>query len=201
MAAVDAAQHLRQREESARVEPLREVHVLQVVLQNVVRDGGYELLHLLEVARSAYHLARIQVAEFELAEAEFAQYDVLQLWQQRLRGLGDEASAERLRHGAVVHLRRLHDDGHPRSIRLDHLAEVNAGIALFVLRLVARVQYETNVRNYAQKVLLVAFVGLDRIFEVGRQQHFRAGALARYLLLFVIGILQELAVLQQQYFV
>ena len=72
MAAVDAAQHLRQREESARVEPLREVHVLQVVPQNVVRDGGYELLHLLEVARSAYHLARIQVAELELAEAELA---------------------------------------------------------------------------------------------------------------------------------
>ena len=53
------------------------MHVLQVVFQNVVGDGGYKFLHLFQVAGPSNDLARLQIAELELSEAELTQDDIL----------------------------------------------------------------------------------------------------------------------------
>ena len=197
VALVVAADGGRQREQTARVEPLGEVVLRGVVLEGVVGDGGNHLLHLLQVAGAADDGPRGGVLEDEVAEGELPGDVFVQLREQRLGVLGDEAHAQLAGNLLEFGLRRLQQDGHQRVVLADVTAEVDAGVALLALRGVVAVEDEAHVGDDAQQVVAVAVVEVDRLLVGGGQQNLGPRALAQHLLLLVERILQKFGVLQQ----
>ena len=94
VALVILADRRRQREQSPRVEPFREVILRGVVFERPVGDRGDHLLHLRQVLRAADLGARVWVLENEVAEGELFGDVVVQLREQRLGVLGDESRTQ-----------------------------------------------------------------------------------------------------------
>ena len=95
----------------------------------------------------------------------------------------------------------MHNNRHPRSLGLNHLANLDTRIATLILGFVARIDDKSHVGDYTQQILFIAVIYIDSIVIVGSQQHFRTRSFTADLLLLVVGIFQKLAILHKQYLI
>ncbi len=201
MAFVVASDSCRQREQTARIEPFRQVVLRSVVFEQFVRYSRDEFLHLGEVFGPSDFGARRQVTEHEVAERELRGDVFMELEQQRFRVLGDESDAQFAGCCGEPRLRRLQQYGHQRIVLADAAAEVDARIEFFGCGRIVAMQDESYIGDDAQQIVFVTVVEFGSFVVAGCQQDFRAGALAQHLLLLVERIFQEFGILQQQQFV
>ena len=199
--AVEGADRGRQREQTTRIEPLREVVLRGVILEHRVGDVGNQLLHIAQILGATDEGAVRWVLEYEIAKGKFALDIVGQLLVQRLRSLVDESHTKLLCVSLETLLGRLQQNGHQRIVVANQAAEVDACVLLLVRRTIGRVERKSDVRDDTQQVVFVALVDPHGVLVVGCQQDLRTGTLTQNLLLLVVGIFQELTILQQHKFV
>ena len=197
MCTVEGADRRRQREQTTRIEPLREVVVRGVMFEYRVGNLRNQFLHITQVLRATDQSTIDRITELEIAKRKLTSNVLGKLLVQRLRGFVQEADIEPLGLLAEALLGRLQQNGHQRVILTNQATEVDTRVLLFVGTAVGRAQREADVRNHSEQVVLIALIDLHGVLVVGRQKYLRAGTLALNLLLLVVGIFQKLTVLQQ----
>ena len=201
MGAIEGANRRCQWEQTARIEPLREVVLRGVILEYRVGDLRNQFLHIAQIFGASDQCAIDWIAELEIAKCELASDIVGQLLVEGLRVLLNKAHFELLGLLAETLLGRLQQNGHQWIIFTNQATEIDTRVLLFVRTAVGRAQRKTDVRDHTEQVAFVTLVDSNGVLIVGRQEDLRAGTLAQNLLLFVVGIFQKLTVLQQHKFV
>ena len=105
---------LRQREQSAAVQPTRHIVVRHMIQERLVRDVEHLVLQLLQILARHHHLAGLGVAETEITEAKTFGYLRPQVQQQRLTLFVQEHSVGFMGQTFVIAVRRLYDDWNKR---------------------------------------------------------------------------------------
>ena len=180
------------RKHGARIEKAREVVVRKVVAQSLVGNVVEVLLEVFKVGDAQYFLARLRVADNEIAKSELVHNDLAQVLRVSLRVFMDKRHAEPFGIVGVASLARFENEGQVRVALLYHFGQGIARERVFL-----SVSHKTHVGNDAEEVVAVVFEHLGSLFERACQHNFGAAAHTQRLEVLVEGFFRELAALFQ----
>ena len=191
----DRAEKVPDGKNTAAIEPAGDVVLVGQLPQGAVGHPGDHLLELIEVAGTRGDTTGLGIGHDEIAETELPADVFRHLLREGLGALVYKAHPQLLGHRPHAFLRGLHQERHRRVLMPHQTAEVDAGVDLLLLGLVAAVDDETDVGDNADDVGLVFLVVVVGFVVAGRHQDFGAGALAEVLLFLVERVPHRLAVL------
>ena len=96
-----------------------------------------------------------------------------------------------------VRLRRLKKNRHHRVILLDMTDQCHTSIKYLLVRSFVLMLGESDIRDYAEQVILILLIHVQRIIVVGGKKNLWSGPLADIALLLIDGFCKELVGLHQ----
>ena len=160
---VDVAERVADAEQTAAVEPARDIVPACEIAQGLVGHGLDQTFELVEIAGAGCLLPGQRVGDYEVAERELAGDVFAELVDQGLGRLAHETHPELLRHRPHALLRGLQQVRQRGVVGLDEPAEIDAGVNHLGGAVVALVEDEAHVGDDAEHVGLVFLVELHRL--------------------------------------